>query len=168
MATEIERKFLVKGDTWRHLATGNFYSQGYITSGNGRTVRVRIVGNQGYLTIKGPTAGLARSEFEYPIPITDAQEMLDTLCDRPLIEKTRYKIPWQGLVWEVDEFAGENQGLILAEVELTDPAQTVDLPLWIGKEVSDDRRYFNSNLAKHPFTHWRASASSESPELTAS
>jgi CYTH domain-containing protein len=163
MATEIERKFLVQGERWRSLATGSVYCQGYITSGNGRTVRVRMIGEQGYLTIKGPTVGLARSEFEYPIPVADAREMLETLCDRPWIEKTRYKIPWQGLIWEVDEFAGENQGLILAEVELTDPTQAIDLPDWIGKEVSDDRRYFNSNLAKHPFTHWVSSAGSEYP-----
>jgi len=153
MAKEIERKFLVNGDSWRQLAEGSLYRQGYIAS-QGATVRVRIAGNQGYLTIKGPTVNFSRSEFEYPIPLADAQEMLDTLCDRPLIEKTRYKIEWAGLVWEVDEFAGANQGLIIAEVELTDEAQQIEIPEWIGTEVTGDSRYFNSYLVKHPFSEW--------------
>ncbi|HEY9623849.1 MAG TPA: CYTH domain-containing protein [Crinalium sp.] len=154
MGVEIERKFLLKNDEWRSLASGVLYRQGYIASGKGRTVRVRIAGDQGYITIKGPSAGSARSEFEYPIPLTDATEMLDTLCDRPLIEKTRHKIHLDDLIWEVDEFAGENQGLIMAEVELTDANQVVTIPDWIGQEVTGDPRYFNSNLAKNPFTRW--------------
>ncbi|HIK04823.1 MAG TPA: CYTH domain-containing protein [Trichormus sp. M33_DOE_039] len=153
MAKEIERKFLVTDDTWRQLAEGSLYRQGYIAS-QGATVRVRIAGNQGYLTIKGPTVNYSRSEFEYPIPLADAQEMLDTLCVRPLIEKTRYKINLNGLVWEVDEFAGANQGLILAEVELTDESQQIELPNWIGEEVSGDPKYYNSYLVKHPFSEW--------------
>ncbi|HAX90560.1 MAG TPA: adenylate cyclase, partial [Cyanobacteria bacterium UBA11370] len=123
MATEIERKFLVKNDRWRELATGTVYRQGYISTQKGITVRVRLVGNEGYLTIKSLTQGVSRVEYEYAIPAEDAQEMLDKLCDRPLIEKTRYKIELGSLVWEVDEFAGENQGLIIAEVELTDENQ---------------------------------------------
>jgi len=154
MATEIERKFLVKGDEWRSLARGVVYRQGYINTENGCTVRVRLVGTQGYLTLKSPTVGISRTEYEYNIPGEDAREMLETLCDRPQIEKTRYKIPRDGVIWEVDEFAGENQGLIMAEVELTDENQTVELPDWIGKEVSGDRRYFNSYLAQHPFSRW--------------
>ncbi|MGQ4647583.1 CYTH domain-containing protein [Lyngbya aestuarii] len=154
MATEIERKFLVTGEQWRVLGTSSVYRQGYIATSNGTTVRVRLVGNQGYLTIKSLTVGFTRQEYEYPIPASDAQEMLDNLCDSPLIEKTRYKIEFAGLIWEVDEFAGENQGLILAEVELTKENQIIELPEWIGKEVSDEPRYFNSNLAKHPFTKW--------------
>lgn len=153
MAVEIERKFLVKGDGWRSLAVGSIYRQGYITTHTNTTVRVRIVGTQGYLTIKGPTAGQARAEFEYPIPLEDAQEMLETLCDRPLIEKTRYKIEQGDLVWEIDEFMGENQGLILAEVELQHEHQSFDLPQWIDREVSDPK-YFNVNLAKHPYSQW--------------
>ncbi|WP_427161724.1 CYTH domain-containing protein [Aliinostoc sp. HNIBRCY26] len=153
MATEIERKFLVKGDAWRQLAEGSLYRQGYIAS-QGATVRVRIVKNQGYLTIKGPTVNYSRSEFEYPIPLADAQEMLDTLCVRPLIEKTRYKINVNNLLWEVDEFAGVNQGLILAEVELTDESQQIELPDWIGEEVSGNPKYYNSYLVKHPFSEW--------------
>ncbi len=155
MATEIERKFLVKGDEWRSLGTGTGYRQGYIsTKETGTTVRVRVVGDRGYLTIKGTTVGTSRAEFEYPIPVEDAREMLDTLCDRPLIEKTRYRIQQGELTWEVDEFAGENQGLILAEVELDDENQTVELPDWIDKEVSDPK-YFNVNLAKYPYSQWK-------------
>ncbi|HBB33313.1 MAG TPA: adenylate cyclase [Cyanobacteria bacterium UBA8803] len=154
MATEIERKFLVKGDEWRTLGKGTIYHQGYIATQNNTTVRVRLVGEQCYLTIKGLRVGVSRAEYEYPIPAEDAREMLDNLCDRPLIEKTRYKIELHGLIWEVDEFAGENQGLIVAEVELTDENQIIELPDWIGKEVSDDSRYFNANLVKYPFSKW--------------
>lgn len=154
MAREIERKFLVKGDSWKQLAEGSVYRQGYISTQKAATVRVRIANNQGYLTIKGPSEKYSRSEFEYEIPILDAQEMLDTLCDRPLIEKVRYKVEWAGLVWEIDEFDGANKGLIVAEVELSDEQQQVELPDWIGEEVSDDSRYFNSNLAKIPFSQW--------------
>lgn len=157
MPTEIERKFLVKGDAWRTLGTGSIYRQGYIATGD-RTVRVRVVGEQAYLTIKGPTTGVARAEYEYVIPIDHALEMLQFLCDRPLIEKTRYRIPWAGLLWEIDEFAGENQGLIMAEVELHDPNQAIEFPDWIGEEVSHDPRYYNSNLAKYPFTKWELPA----------
>ncbi|WP_448563384.1 CYTH domain-containing protein [Trichothermofontia sp.] len=154
MAIEIERKFLVQGDAWRSLAVGVLYQQGYISRGNGRTVRVRRAGEQAYLTIKGPSIGISRSEFEYEIPVADAEIMLTTLCDRPLIEKKRYRIPINDLVWEVDEFLGDNQGLILAEVELQQADQRIPLPTWIGPEVSGDPRYFNANLVAHPFTQW--------------
>lgn len=154
MAKEIERKFLLKNDDWRALATGQYYCQGYIPTQGDQTVRVRIVGEQGYLTIKGLTMGISRSEFEYAIPLTDAQVMLSELCQRPLIEKHRYRIPMGNLVWEVDEFIGENQGLILAEVELTHESQTVELPTWIGQEVTGDPRYYNSNLVRNPFKNW--------------
>lgn len=154
MAIEIERKYLVVNDDWRLNAVGVPYSQGYIAKANGRTVRVRIAGNRGWLTIKGPTVGLGRAEYEYEIPLDEAQELLETLCDRPLIEKTRYKIDYAGLLWEIDEFAGENQGLILAEVELTDANQTIWLPTWVGAEVSHDSRYYNSNLVKQPYRLW--------------
>ncbi|MBW4659160.1 MAG: CYTH domain-containing protein [Drouetiella hepatica Uher 2000/2452] len=155
MAIEIERKFLVKNDSWRTLAAGTVYRQGYIVSDIDRTVRIRLAGDRGYITIKGATSGISRSEFEYEIPGSDASELLDTLCDRPLIEKTRYKIPYGDLLWEVDEFVGENQGLVVAEVELTHPDQQVTLPDWIGQEVSDDPRYLNSNLVKLPFSQWK-------------
>jgi CYTH domain-containing protein len=161
MPTEIERKFLVIGEAWRSATdsdqspiAGIRYRQGYIFADRQRSVRVRVAGEQGYLTIKGATTGITRSEFEYPIPLAHALELLATLCEPPLIEKTRYRIPHKHLTWEVDEFSGDNQGLVIAEVELTDPAQAIALPDWIGQEVSDDPRYYNSNLAKHPFTQW--------------
>ena len=154
MAIEIERKFLVKGDQWRTLSQGMLYRQGYIATQNLTTVRVRLVGDQGYLTIKGKTDNFSRVEYEYPIPGSDAQEMLETLCDRPLIEKTRYRIEDKKLVWEVDEFIGENEGLIFAEVELTQENQDVELPDWIGQEVTGDPNYYNANLVRHPFNQW--------------
>jgi len=154
MPTEIERKFLVKGDGWRSHGPGTLYCQGYIVAEPGKTVRVRIVGEQGFLTIKGPTQGIARAEFEYSIPGAEARDLLHTLCDRPWIEKTRYRIPHGEFVWEVDEFAGDNAGLIVAEVELQDDQQILDLPEWIGPEVSHDPRYFNANLAKLPYSQW--------------
>jgi len=154
MPQEIERKFLVKGDDWRSLGAGKHYKQGYIASEQGRTVRVRVVGEQAWLTIKGNTQGIARAEYEYPLPLDDALEMLENLCPPPLVEKTRYRITHKGNVWEVDEFAGDNAGLVIAEIELNDPDQAIALPEWVGQEVSDDPRYFNVNLAKHPYSQW--------------
>ena len=154
MATEIERKFLVKDEQWRSLGVGTVYRQGYLSTKKSCSVRVRLVGNQGFLTIKGLTEGFSRTEFEYPIPAEDAQEMLDHLCDHPLIEKTRYKIEYAGLTWEIDEFAGDNQGLIVAEVELSDENYSLELPDWIGQEVSDDPRYYNVNLVQNPYSKW--------------
>ncbi len=155
MGIEIERKFLIINDSWRSLGLGKVYKQGYIaTVDKMTTIRVRIIGEEAYLTIKSKTEGISRNEFEYPIPLEDAQMMLDTLCDRPLIEKIRYKINYDNLLWEVDEFQGENQGLIIAEVELENESQTINIPDWVGKEVSHDPRYYNVNLAKHPYQTW--------------
>lgn len=154
MAVEIERKFLVIGDGWRQGAVGKPYCQGYIRTQEQATVRVRTVGPIGYLTIKGPSQGISRMEFEYEIPGDDANQMLTTLCDRPLIEKIRYLVQYEGMQWEVDEFSGENSGLVLAEVELEHPQQSLSLPDWIGQEVSHDGRYFNANLARYPFSQW--------------
>lgn len=155
MAKEIERKYLIEKESWRKLALpGEVFRQGYLSTDKERTVRVRSVGDRGYLTIKGKTTGVTRSEFEYTIPPRDANELLDTLCLRPLIEKTRYRVPYAGMTWEIDEFAGENQGLILAEVELEHEGQAIELPDWIGREVSDDPRYYNANLVNHPFSRW--------------
>jgi adenylate cyclase len=154
MAKEIERKFLVKGDSWRRDRAGKPYRQGYLSTEKERTVRIRTAGDQAFITIKGVSSGASRSEYEYEIPVRDANEMLDHLCKKPLIEKTRYRIPHDNLVWEVDEFAGENRGLVLAEVELKDENQEVSLPSWIGREVTDDRRYFNVNLVEEPFSKW--------------
>jgi CYTH domain-containing protein len=160
MATEIERKFRVIGDAWRQYAgSGKRYRQGYLSIEPERTVRVRTVNDeQGFVTIKGKAVGTRRSEFEFAIPYDDAEDMLDTLCLRPLIEKIRYRIAHAGLVWEVDEFTGDNDGLIVAEVELTDENQHIDMPDWVGKDVSDDSRYYNANLVACPFSQWHAAA----------
>ena len=154
MGQEIERKFLVDGDAWRSLAQGTRYRQGYLSTVKERTVRVRTIAEKGYLTIKGVSKGIARAEFEYEIPVDDANALLDGLCERPLIEKDRYKIPFGGLTWEVDEFFGDNAGLIVAEVELESADQAVDTPPWIGLEVSADPRYFNASLIANPYRNW--------------
>jgi adenylate cyclase len=154
MGREIERKFLLKGSDWKSLAKGTRYRQGYLNSVKERTVRVRTVGDKGFLTIKGITTGASRAEYEYPIPLSDAEAMLNDLCEKPLIEKNRYKIKDRDLTWEVDEFFGENQGLIVAEVELQSESQAVEKPGWVGEEVTGDPKYFNANLIKHPFSKW--------------
>jgi adenylate cyclase len=154
MAKEIERKFLVRGNTWRGQDGGKRYRQGYLSTVKERTVRVRTTGDKGFITIKGESVGATRSEYEYEIPLVDANEMLDRLCERPLIEKTRYRVSHEGLVWEIDEFEGDNRGLTIAEVELKDETQSVTLPGWIGQEVTGDPRYFNANLVANPFSQW--------------
>ncbi len=154
MGQEIERKFLVLGDAWRHDAAGTVYRQGYLSTVKERTVRVRTIGERGFLTVKGLTVGATRSEFEYEIPVDDADRMLDGLCERPLIEKTRYVVATGGHDWEIDEFAGENAGLIVAEVELEAEDEAVELPAWAGEEVTGDPRYYNANLIAHPFSRW--------------
>lgn len=154
MALEIERKFLIKDDSWRAGSRGLRYVQGYISSRPERTVRVRLVGERGFLTVKGKTRGTARSEFEYEIPAVDAEQMLFELCEKPLIEKTRYEIEHGGMTWEVDEFLGENEGLIIAELELEREDQAIGKPDWVGQEVTGDPKYFNSSLVKAPFRSW--------------
>jgi CYTH domain-containing protein len=155
MAEEIERKFLVAGDEWRRLAVSSqMLRQGYLSTVKERTVRVRLVDGAGFLTVKGITLGATRAEFEYPVPGDDAAAMLDDLCERPLVEKTRHLVEHEGLTWEIDEFAGVNEGLIVAEVELDADDQDVPLPTWVGAEVTDDPRYFNANLIAHPYSEW--------------
>ncbi|MBE9029666.1 CYTH domain-containing protein [filamentous cyanobacterium LEGE 11480] len=201
MPQEIERKFLTRDTSWKALAEGKYYRQGYIDAdadtavvltdrqlivrqldleigfdvpeadvaamrghfnpdAAGRldpetcTPRIRVVGDMGFLTLKTKTVGISRVEYEYEIPQNHAMALLDLVCAKPQIQKYRYKIPHAGLVWEVDEFLAENAGLVMAEVELTTADQAVELPDWIGTEVSDDARYFNSQLAKRPFTTW--------------
>jgi CYTH domain-containing protein len=155
MAREIERKFLVSRERWHaDPVQGVRYRQGYLSTDPARVVRVRTAGPNAFLTIKGVTKGIERAEYEYPIPLDDADQLLDRLCVQPLVEKTRYRIPSAGRTWEVDEFAGVNAGLIVAEVELDSPGATVVLPEWVEREVSGDPRYFNSNLAAHPFSEW--------------
>ena len=154
MGLEIERKFLITSDAWRPGATGESYCQGYLSTYPNPTVRVRTEGKKAFLTIKGKSTGIGRPEFEYEIPFAEAQE-LQSLCITPLVIKTRYKISYEGMIWEVDEFHGENEGLIVAEIELDKPDAIIKLPPWIGQEISDDPRYCNSNLSIHPFTKWK-------------
>lgn len=154
MAKEIERKFLVAGEDWRALARGTRYRQGYLSTVKERTVRVRTIDDKGFLTVKGITVGATRSEYEYEIPAADADEMLDDLCQKPIIKKNRYKIALGDVTWEVDEFLGVNDGLIVAEVELQSEDQPFPKPDWIGEEVTDDPRYFNANLVTRPFSTW--------------
>ncbi|MFC0225283.1 CYTH domain-containing protein [Serratia aquatilis] len=155
MAKEIERKFLLCGDEWRTLAKGTHYRQGYLNSIKERTVRIRTINDKAFLTVKGITVSATRAEYEYEIPFNDCTEMLEGLAERPIIEKKRYKIPYGGLVWEVDEFLGVNEGLIVAEVELQSEDQVFDKPDWVGEEVSGDPRYFNSNLVTCPYSTWK-------------
>lgn len=154
MGVEIERKFLLVGDAWRALATPSLLRQGYLNADPARTVRVRIEGQGAFLTIKSKNVGAARGEWEYPIPLQDAAELLDHLCERPLIEKYRRRIEYQGHTWEVDEFLGENAGLAVAEIELSDEAEAFARPDWIGAEVTGDPRYYNSSLIRLPFSKW--------------
>jgi adenylate cyclase len=153
MALEIERKFLVKENDWRN-GQGTMYRQGYLNSDENRNVRVRVINDRGYLTVKGISQGATRVEYEYEIPQAEAEAMLDDLCEKPLIIKKRYKTEYKGFVWEVDEFLGENQGLIIAELELESETQTFIKPKWIGVEVTGDPKYFNSNLIHRPFSMW--------------
>jgi adenylate cyclase len=153
MALEIEKKFLVTEDVWRN-AQGTMYRQGYLNSEKRRNVRVRIIEDKGYLTVKGMARGAVRAEYEYDIPKDEAEAMLNDLCEKPLIEKKRYKIKYKGHLWEVDEFFGENKGLILAEVELEREDENLIIPEWIGEEVTGDPKYFNSNLIHHPYNKW--------------
>jgi adenylate cyclase len=153
MGTEIERKFLVTSDAWRAGAASRRLVQGYLSREPERTVRVRVDGEKAALTIKGKSTGATRAEFEYEIPRADAEAMLP-LCLPPLIDKTRHEVIHEGHRWEIDEFAGANAPLIVAELELSSEDEAFARPPWLGAEVTDDRRYFNSNLATHPYSTW--------------
>jgi len=152
MPVEIERKFLVIGDDWR-TDRGVRIIQGYLNRDEERTVRVRIAGAEAFLTIKGLSAGAAREEFEYEIPVVDAEQLLK-LCVGALIEKTRHTVVYAGMTWEIDEFHGANEGLVVAEIELEDADQFFARPAWLGPEVTADVRYFNSHLAVRPYKSW--------------
>ena len=154
MATETELKFMLVGDAWRELADGEEIRQGYISTEKERVIRVRVIGSKATLTIKGITVRCSRSEFEYEIPAQHASDLLANCCQQPIIEKMCYKISYQGFIWEVDEFHGANEGLIVAEIELANIDTQFAKPDWIGEEVTDDPRYFNSNLVANPFTRW--------------
>ncbi len=155
MAIEIERKFLIKHDSWhQHADAGVSMRQGYLAGSDKSSVRVRTEDQQANINIKGATLGIRRQEFEYPIPLAEAEELLETLCNRPLIEKVRYHVVHAGHQWEVDVFSGDNAGLIVAEIELSDEAESFEVPDWAGDEVSDDPRYYNVSLVKFPYKDW--------------
>lgn len=154
MGEEIERKFLVRGEAWRAELVGTQYRQGFLSTEPERTVRVRVAGARAWLTIKGKTVGTRRAEYEYEVPVDEAQSMLDTLCKRPLIEKVRYLVLVGSHTWEVDVFEGENRGLVIAEIELEAEDEAFERPDWLGDEVSSDVRYFNSNLVANPYSSW--------------
>lgn len=154
MGKEIERKFLVNNNEWRDGKTAVHTLQGYLVSGSDSTIRVRVQGERAFLTIKGKPEGITRLEYEYEIPVADAEEILARLCTRPYIEKNRYKIVYGRTEWEIDEFLKDNEGLVVAEVELESEDQQIDLPPWIGAEVSHDERYSNANLSRSPYSRW--------------
>jgi len=155
MATEIEHKFLLRDDRWRsQVERSARMRQGYLTSDARCSVRVRIADGQGFLNLKSGTLGIQRSEYEYPIPLAEAEEILDMLCEKPLLEKTRHFLWFGEHLWEIDEFEGDNAGLIVAEVELSRSDEPFARPDWLGEEVSHDIRYYNSQLARHPYQTW--------------
>lgn len=157
MGVEIERKFLVADDAWRAAATSReVLRQGYLANTAKASVRVRRAGDRGWLSAKSMTRGLVRQEYEYEIPLADAERMLDTLCDGPLVEKVRHLVPVGAHVWEIDEFLGDNAGLIVAELELDAPDEAFERPAWLGVEVTQEERYYNFRLAERPFRQWTA------------
>jgi len=157
MAQEIERKFLLAGDDWPRL-NGQAIAQGYLSRDKHRTVRVRLKGEAAFLTIKGLSTGATRAEFEYPIPVADAQALL-ALCEGPVLKKTRYHLPQGTHTWEIDVFEGDNAGLVVAEIELGHEDEAFERPTWLGAEVTHDPRYFNANLIAHPYSRWADSGS---------
>ncbi len=152
--TEIERKFLVLNDGWKGRAQGVAYRQGYVARTQNRTVRIRIAGGKGVLNIKFRGEGIARSEFEYPVPLEEAEAMLASISPAEIIEKTRYTFEDCGSRWEVDEFHGANEGLVVAEIELGSERQEFKRPAWLGREISHVSRYFNAELSRQPYSRW--------------
>lgn len=152
---EIERKFLVKDQAYKANGVGRLLKQAYLYADSQKSVRIRLDNGIAFLTVKGPRAGAGRPEFEYEIPFADAEEIIATLCEKPSIEKHRYTLDYAGLTWEIDEFHGDNEGLVVAEVELESENQTLDKPAWIGREVTDDPRFLNSNLFQNPYQQWK-------------
>jgi adenylate cyclase len=155
MAVEIEHKFVLISDAWRSLVSrSEVFRQGYLSNNPAASVRVRIADEQATLNIKGMTMGTHRPEYEYSIPLKDATELLDQLCARPIIEKTRHFVEFAGKTWEIDEFAGENAGLIVAELELEEVGEFFEKPNWAGLDVSGIERYYNVSLLKYPYSQW--------------
>ena len=155
MGIEIERKFLVANDAWRGQGRPTLMRQGYLVADQVRTVRVRIEGERAVITIKSKSEGASRGEWEYEIPVPDAAELLERLCEQPLVEKVRHRIEHAGHTWEVDEFQGENAGLVVAEIELGSEDEAFETPDWIGREVTGDPRYYNSSLIRLPYSKWK-------------
>ncbi len=155
MATEIERKFLVLNEDWQvHINAELQIVQGYLATNEFSSTRIRIQNDKANINIKSATLGITRSEFEYAIPVVDAQSMIDDLCIKPVIEKTRYIVKYMHHTWEIDVFSGDNEGLIVAEIELSSPDEAFEKPSWLGKEVSNDARYYNVCLVKNPYKTW--------------
>lgn len=155
MAIEIERKFLLVSEAWRdEVSASSHYAQGYLANSEHVSIRIRTSGEKAYLNLKGATLTISRSEYEYEIPLEDADEMLANFCDGPLIEKSRYFVKRGNHTWEIDVFEGDNAGLVVAEIELQSEDEAFERPLWIGDEVSDDPRYYNVSLVTHPFCKW--------------
>lgn len=155
MAREIERKFHVRGEGWKEAATGSIrYVQGYLANGEAASVRIRSDGRRAWLNIKSATLDIERIEYEYPVPLADGEDMLERLCEGALVEKRRWFVPWDDRIWEIDVFEGENEGLVVAELELASVDEAFSRPPWIGREVSDDPRFYNVYLARHPYRRW--------------
>jgi adenylate cyclase len=155
MPLEVERKFLIRDSSWRREVRNSLrLRQGYLPCERTAAVRVRIEGERAFLNIKSATLDITRREYEYEIPAAEAQELLDHLCQRPLIEKTRHLVEHAGQVWEIDEFEGDNAGLVVAELELDGVDAAFERPAWLGPEVSDDPRYYNASLVRHPYKEW--------------
>ncbi len=155
MGIEIERKFLVADESWKqHTTSSEKIVQGYLANTDKCSVRIRVTGDKANINIKSMTIDISRAEYEYPLPVQEANTILHSLCFKPLIEKTRHYVNENGLVWEVDVFEGDNKGLVIAELELESRDQQFDLPPWLGNEVSDDIRYFNISLVENPYKNW--------------
>ena len=161
MAQEIERKYLLKNNSWKsEISSKNKIMQGYLNSNPERTVRIRITNNVGFLTIKSKNKGSSRKEFEYKIPLKEAEELI-LLCEQPIIKKMRHLVVKENHTWEIDVFEGENKGLIVAEIELSEVNEKFEIPVWIGKEVTEDTRYYNSQLIENPFFNWNKSSNNK-------
>ena len=155
MAKEIERKFTIINNNWKEaVSSSSRFRQGYMGTDEKASVRIRLEDDKANINIKSATLGIQRQEYEYDIPVTDANEMLDTLCHKPLIEKTRHYVQHQGKTWEIDVFEGDNQGLVVAEIELDSEDESFTLPDWAGEDVSHDTRYYNVCLVSHPYKDW--------------
>ncbi len=155
MALEIEHKFLIKNNDWReNIQKSSAYKQGYLISDQIKSIRVRISDNKAWLNIKSATIGTSRQEYEYEIPLNEGIEILSSLCKKPIIEKTRHLVPYKQHIWEIDVFSGDNDGLIIAEIELSSVGETFFKPDWLGKEVTENLKYYNNNLSENPYKNW--------------